>query len=197
MSNGFYDFDSNAEHWTEMFEQAQNLGFNPLLPADNFTPRIFGLRSLKLDKEKDNGSLTGDWYFAPKNNPVELVMDYFMKLMSENTREVVRAFAYFTAQVFEDGVGDGVIDLSECKKPEDYAKVFCDVLAQGALMTTKGKTWKRFLEGVQVNMPEVVVLGHPDAVANMVATTNEKDFKEMKNADVDDFLKNVFKQEEE
>ena len=197
MSNGFYDFDSNAEHWAEMFEQAQNLGFNPLLPADNFTPRIFGLRSLRLDKEKDNGSLTGDWYFAPKNNPVELVMDYFMKLMSENTREVVRAFAYFTAQVFEDGVSDGVIDLSECKKPEDYAKVFCDVLAQGALMTTKGKTWKRFLEGVQVNMPEVVVLGHPDAVANMVATTNEKDFKEMKNADVDDFLKNVFKQEEE
>ena len=43
MSKGFYDFDSDAEHWTEMFEQAQNLGFNPLLPADNFPPRIFGL----------------------------------------------------------------------------------------------------------------------------------------------------------
>ena len=64
-------------------------------------------------------------------------------------------------------------------------------------MTTKGKTWKRFLEGVQVEMPEVVVLGHPDAVANMVATTNGKDFEEMRNANVDDFLKNVFKQEEE
>ena len=101
MSKGFYDFDSDAEHWTEMFEQAQNLGFNPLLPADNFPPRIFGLRSLHLDKEKNNGSLRGDWYFAPKNNPVELVMDYFMRLVQENTKEIVRAFAYFTAQVIE------------------------------------------------------------------------------------------------
>ena len=81
-----------------------------MLQADNFPPRIFGLRSLRLNKEKNNGSLTGDWYFAPKNNPVELVMDYFMRLVQENTKEIVRAFAYFTAQVIEDGVGDGVID---------------------------------------------------------------------------------------
>ena len=56
MSKEFYDFDSDAEHWTEMFEQARNLGFNPLLPADNFPPRIFGLRSLRLNKKRIMGA---------------------------------------------------------------------------------------------------------------------------------------------
>jgi len=190
------DFDDFEQSFKEMFERAESLGFKPLKPKDDFIPRVFGLRALHLNGDRDDGIIESDMYFAPKNNPVEMMMDYFMTLVDENSINFIKKFVMLTAEIFIDATKDGVVDTSECKTADDYAQVYAGLLVEGAEMLTKGTTWRKFAKSVEIDLPQVVMIGHPDALANMIPTSNGDLIKKVSNADVESFIKEVLTEEE-
>ena len=101
-----------------------------------------------------------------------------------------------TAEIFTDATKDGVVDTSACNTADDYAQVYASLMVEGAEMLTKGTTWTKFARSVELDLPQVVMIGHPDALANMIPTSNGDLIKKVSNADVESFIKEVLTEEE-
>ncbi|MBO71656.1 MAG: hypothetical protein CL508_05225 [Actinobacteria bacterium] len=187
-------FDEFRDSFDRMVEKAKQLGFNPLLSYDGFSPRIFALTSFDI---KDGKMVTRDKVFAPKNSPVELMHDYFMKLVEENTKHILESWCHFVADVFTEGISDGVVNLKDCKSDEDIAKVFKEVLLSGVHMITKDKQWAKLMDNHEIDFPIAIVLGQPDVISSMIVTSDSDLVEELNSSSVDDFIKEVLNTESE
>ena len=188
--------DAFEKEFFEMLERAERLGYKPLQSKDNFSPRVFGLRSLYLGGKDD--SIEGEMLYSPKNNPIEMMTDYFMHLIDENTKQILHAWCEFASGVFLDGVEDNAFNLDDCKNDKEIAERFAEILMQGVHMLLKSPSaWRKFMSANEIDLPQVVLMGQPDAIANMIATTDGGLVDKVNSASVDDFIKQVLTESEE
>ncbi len=190
------DKEEFEKEFLEMLERAERLGYKPLASKDNFSARVFGLRSLYLGGKDD--TIEGEMFYAPKNNPIEMMTDYFMHLIDENTKELIHAWCEFAGGLFVDGVEDNAFTLDDCENDKEIAERFAEILMQGVHMLLKSpSTWRKFMSANEIDLPQVVLMGQPDAIANMIATTDSGLVDKVNSASVDDFIKQVLTESEE
>ena len=197
--NSEEEFENFKSEFDEMIERAERLGFKPLHHKQDFPPRLFGLRSLYLGEETEGGDdelIKSDMYFAPKNNPIEMMTDYMMHLADENVKKQVHAFAQFLSSVIKDGVIDDMIPLFEAKNKRELGDMIEDIIMQTTHMLMKRRSWAKFTANYDIDMPQAVIIGNPEALSSMIATTNGDLLAGANPESMDKFLKEVLRDSE-
>jgi hypothetical protein len=193
------EFEDFKSEFDEMIERAESLGFKPLHHKQDFPPRLWGLRSLYLGEETEGGDdelIKSDMYFAPKNNPIEMMTDYMMHLADENVKKQIHAFSQFLSSVIKDGVIDDMIPLFEAKSKREMGEMIEDIIMQTAHMLMKGRSWQKFTANYDIDMPQAVIIGNPEALSSMIATTNGDLLAGANPESMDKFLKEVLRDSE-
>ena len=193
------DMSNFADDFDKMIDRAESLGFKPLPHKMDFQPRLFGLRSLHIGDDTEGGDdeiIKGDMYFAPKNNPIEMMTDYMMHLADKNVRNQIHGLSKFLSSVLKDGIADDMIPLFHAESKEEMGEMLEEVIMTTVHMLLKGRSWEKFTAKYDIDMPQAVIIGNPEALSNMIATTNGDLLAGADSKSMDKFLKEVLRDSE-